>query len=451
MKTKNIFKFIAVLFIAVSFSSCVEDGDYTIPTLGPDANYPNLKSLSELVDLYNGSLINFDDYIDAASINEITTYGYVVSNDRAGNFFKTIIIQDKPENPTIGVEVRIDDTNLNARYNVGRKIYITLSNKNDEEILGNGLAFTKRFDTYQIGIPNSAGNGVDRIGTENYIKYIDRSSEVATLVPTIVEIANITDAHINTLVKLEDMQALNKNETFANPDNTFSANRDLKNCATEETIIMRTSGFASFKNLEIPQKRGSVTAILNKFRSDYQLFVRDLHDFDFTQDRCDPLFDEGFANFDNWRTQNVIGDQVWETTNFGNPGPSAKISGFQSTNPRGPKDNEDWLISKAIDLSAVSGVVDFSFDSVKRFGGDDIEVFYSTNYNGGNPNDTTNTWTQLTPVLDTNTGSWTSWTSSGILDVSAAVGGNLFVAFKYTSTTSGAATFEIDNVKVSVQ
>ena len=112
--------------------------------------------------------------------------------------------------------------------------------------------------------------------------------------------------------------------------------------------------------------------------------------------------------------------------------------------------NEDWLISKAIDLSASSGNVFFIFDSVKRYSGDDIEVFYATDYSGGNPN-SDGTWTQLSPTLDTNTGSWSSWTSSGALTLDNSTGGNLFIAFKYTSTSSAAATFEIDNVKIVVE
>ncbi|MGB6268916.1 MAG: choice-of-anchor J domain-containing protein, partial [Olleya sp.] len=61
------------------------------------------------------------------------------------------------------------------------------------------------------------------------------------------------------------------------------------------------------------------------------------------------------------------------------------------------------------------------------------------------------TWVPLAATLDTNTGSWSSWTDSGQLDVSAAAGGNLFIAFKYTSNSSSAATWEVDNVKISAE
>ena len=121
------------------------------------------------------------------------------------------------------------------------------------------------------------------------------------------------------------------------------------------------------------------------------------------------------------------------------------MSGFSG----GAQTNEDWLISLPIDLSNTPSAF-LTFQTVKRYDGNDIEVFYATDYNGGDPT-TDGTWVALSPTLDTNTGSWSSWTDSGSLDLSAAAGGNVFIAFKYTSTSSAAATWEIDNVKVSAE
>ncbi|WP_299004579.1 DUF5689 domain-containing protein [uncultured Tenacibaculum sp.] len=265
MKKINLYKIFAILFIAIS-ASCVDNNDFELPTIGPDKQYENLKSLDEIIAQYNGDPVEF--------VEDVTVYGYVVSDDREGNFFKSIIIQDKPENPTVGLEVRIDDTNLGARYNVGRKIYIKLK----------GLALSKYFASFQIGVLN--GNSTDRIDANDYINFIDRSSEIAEIVPTNLSIGELTDNHINTLVKIEGLQSEEKGLTYADPDpdNTFSVNRYFTSCETFESIIMRTSGFATFKSYPIPDKKGSVTAILNKFRSDYQLFIRDTNDVNFTEE-----------------------------------------------------------------------------------------------------------------------------------------------------------------------
>ncbi len=263
---KNNVKLVAILFIALFLSSCVEDGDFTIPTLGNDKEYSNLKPLSEIAELYQGSLVEFEE--------DLTTYGYVISSDRKGNFYKTIIIQDKPENPTIGFEVLINDFNLNARYAIGRKIFIKLK----------GLFFNKKEDAYQIGIENTFRNGVDRIGPNDYVYFIDRSSEISPIIPTKLKPTELTDTHINTLVKINNLQSETLGLTYANPSNTTSVDRSFVSCETFETIILTTSGFADYKSALIPDERGSITAVLNKFEDEYQLFIRDTNDVNLTEE-----------------------------------------------------------------------------------------------------------------------------------------------------------------------
>jgi hypothetical protein len=268
MNTKNILKFVAILFIAISFSSCVEDGDFTIPTLGADKEYTNLKSLSEISELYTNRLVEFDE--------EVVTYGYVVSNDRDGNFFKSIFIQDSPENPTIGFEVKINDTKLNARYAVGRKIFIKLK----------GLYLNKIYGGYQIGIRNTFGNGVDRIGVNDYVYFIDRSSEIADLVPAVVDIEALTESNINTLVKVNNIQSETEGLQYAAPSSSgvYSINRIMISCDSSVKLILRNSVFATFNYLSIPDKKGSITGVFNIFQNDKQLTIRDTNDVDFTEE-----------------------------------------------------------------------------------------------------------------------------------------------------------------------
>lgn len=266
MKTINTFKFVTTFFISFILSSCVEDGNFTIPTLGDDKEYTTIKSLSEIAQLYQGSLIEFEE--------DITTFGYVISNDKEGNFYKSIIIQDAPENPSIGFEILIDDFNLNARYAIGRKIFINLK----------GLFLNKKNDAYQIGVENTFRNGVDRIGPNDYVHYIDRASEIATIVPTELTTIQITDTHINTLVNINNLQSETQGLTYANASNTDTVDRIFTSCDSFETITLTTSGYADFKALPIPDKKGNITAVLNKLNLEYQLFIRDTNDVQLTQD-----------------------------------------------------------------------------------------------------------------------------------------------------------------------
>ena len=265
MKTINTFKFVTIFFISFILSSCVEDGNFTIPTLGDDKEYTTIKSLSEIAQLYQGRLVEFKE--------GITTFGYVISNDKAGNFYKSIIIQDAPENPSVGFEILIDDFNLNARYAIGRKIFINLK----------GLFLNKKNDAYQIGIENTFRNGVDRIGPNDYVHYIDRASEIATITPTELTAAQITDANINTLVNINNLQSEIQGLTYANASNTDTVDRIFMNCDSFTSITLTTSGFADFKTFLIPDKKGSITAVLNKLDLEYQLFIRDTNDVQLTQ------------------------------------------------------------------------------------------------------------------------------------------------------------------------
>ncbi len=431
MKTTNIYLTLALSF-ALALTSCVHDDDYSIPNV--EIEEPNIEAnttISIVKDMYAGSLVDFNE---ANNEGELIIEGYVVSNDEAGNFYKVLIIQDKPEDPTAAIQLDVDVTSLYALYKPGQKVYVKL----------NGLGMDEMNSVLHIG--EIDGTSVGRISAFTYDDYIIRSAEVATIVPKVITPSEFNDNYINMLVQIDNMQ-LNSSEVgepYANADNTFTVNRYLKNCEDNSQTILRNSGFADFKNELFPVGQGSIVAVFSKYNSDYQLFIRDTEDVMFDGSRCDPLFEDSFSsgNLNKWTTYSVVGDQEWYYNTFGNPNDSATMSGYSGGN----RDNEDWLITKAIDLSGVSAAT-LTFQTVKRYAGNDIELYMCTDYMGGDPT-TDGTWVQLTADFDTNINSWSSWTDSGDVDVSAAAGGNLFVGFKYTSTTSASSTYEIDNVQV---
>jgi len=337
--------------------------------------------------------------------------------------------------------VVINQVDSYNQFNIGREVYIRLQNLYiGETNSGDGV----------ITIGGRAdGNEVAQITENMMADYLLRSSTTETIIPFEVNLAQINDSHIGLFIQANDTQfpAAYSGLTFVDPFDDYDSLRDLESCEDSGSIKVETSAFASFQDRLLPTDgKGSISGIVTKSYNgdDRVLALNNIDDINFEGARCDPLFSDNFSsnNLDNWTQYSVEGEQIWGITPYGNPAPSARISGYAGGNVV----NEDWLISSPIDLTGLTSAK-LNFQTVVRYAGPALEVYMSTNYSGGDPSDSS--WTQLDATIDTDTGSWSSWTDSGDLDVSAAAGQNLYIAFKYTSTSSGAATYELDNVLVS--
>jgi hypothetical protein len=139
-----------------------------------------------------------------------------------------------------------------------------------------------------------------------------------------------------------------------------------------------------------------------------------------------------------WQAYSVTGDLVWESSSFSNNW-FARMSGFSGS----PLENDDWLISPALNLENYHNEV-LSFITAMNYTGPALQVKISTDYEGsGNPGQAE--WATLEAVLSP--GSW-EWASSGQIDISAYDGNQVFIAFQYTSNTTEAATWEVDDIVV---
>ncbi len=157
------------------------------------------------------------------------------------------------------------------------------------------------------------------------------------------------------------------------------------------------------------------------------------------------LWDEDFKpSLAGLDTVSVTGPQVWEHGTFGSDNNCAVMSGYDGSAVA----NEDWLISPVMDFSTHSQVV-MTFSEAINFESANIadreEVMISTDYNG---DPSTATWTELSVTGRAPGDSW-SFVDVDTIDLSAWAGvSTVTVAFKYTSTSNSAGTWEIDHVKV---
>ncbi len=427
-----------ILLATVLFStlfSCINSDNYDAPNLAGECSDLTVTKTPQVIAATANSTAQkyiADDVIEA----------YITSSDEGGNFYKSISMVSV--DGTKGFSMPVDAYNLYTKYEPGRKVYVKMKDR----------YFANNSQTYSLEI-GSLYNAtkVGRISGVEYESVVKRGCtkvDESTIVNQMTISAAKNIANLNKLIEFDAVQfadeSLGKKYYDASLNSIGGATNHIVKDAAGSSIIVRVSEFASFMSKSIPSGNGKIRGVLTRYNSDYQFMIRTENDVKLIGTRVLPLFEESFtSNFGLWSKQNVVGPQSWGTTTYGNPAPSALMNGFSGGNQL----NEDWLISPAINLSGVSAAL-VSFETSTSFTGPALTIWVSTNYNGtGLPN--TASWTQITtanlPVWTS--GSFTPFTSSGGINISSFVGNSNFrIAFKYTSTTSAAASWEVDNVKV---
>ncbi|REC48926.1 DUF5689 domain-containing protein [Chryseobacterium pennipullorum] len=416
---------------------------------GFNPNNLTAKTIAEIKQLAAGTTnwvqITGDDYLKAQ----------IVANDETGNLYKYLYVEDA----TGGIRVNMNKTNLylDSRFRLGKDVNIKLKNLYVRSVNGEvqlGSLFTNNNNTTQFGQIEEA---------EMFKYFFDSNTAARAVVPTDKTISQLTMADVGRWIRIKDVQFVNGDLGKTLTDGSSVTNRTLEDCAGN-TVALRTSGQASFGSVkpggyEVKGGKGDVYAILSVFNGAFQLWITRLANIDFDAPRCDGsiytsipvIYSDGFAagGFgSDWTTVNKVGpNQFWQTSNQGN---GSNYYAMMNGNAGGAGNNfanEDWLISKAVSLVGKTKAA-VSFTSDVRYSGNALQVYATDNYTG---DVTTTSWTPLQATLDTNANAFGDWVGSGNVDLSAFLGKNVRIAFKYTSTTSAAATWEVDDFKIKAQ
>ncbi len=238
-----------------------EPPPYIPPDLTPTLTITQLKALHVIG---STETINTDDIIE----------GIVVANDSSGNFYKQIIIEDS----TAGIAINIDDYNLYTSYPVGRNVFVKL----------NGLILYDNNKLIEIGGSKDANNNINPIAAPLKNNYVVKGITNNPVVPTIVDITDLNDSYQNMLIQLTDMEFSETDTAKIYADTSASKNAVnfiLKNCSNK-SITLRTSGFASFAGVNVPNENGSITCIYSVYNTSKQVYIRDTSDVQFKSTRC---------------------------------------------------------------------------------------------------------------------------------------------------------------------
>jgi len=270
MKTKNIFKFfIGLVAIIGLLNSCVNDNsDFQTPQIlcqEPDITITN--TLSELKANAVGSIHQISD--------DMIVSGYVVSSDEAGNFYTSISIQN--QDGTAGVKLSLDIRDIYTQLRVGQKVYLK----------ANGLYISNSGGDSDVALGSLYNGNIGRlpdVEVDNFLSGSCDAVDESALVHS-ASLSSISDDQLNTLVEYNNVQFkadevggnyFDLNNTIGSATNRFIVDEN------GNKLIVRNSEFANFANEPLPSGNGKIKGILSKFNGEYQLFIRDTDDVQFT-------------------------------------------------------------------------------------------------------------------------------------------------------------------------
>ena len=464
-------RFIQFQLMLLIFLSCVPGDDYEVPqALEPqDISMETNTSISALL----GTLYQSPDEVDVVTIeDELIMEAYVVSSDEAGNFYKELILQDAPENPTAGVAVQINLASYFETFDFGRRIYVKLKGVSIGEL--NGVA--------ALGIAN--GKLIDPIPLSRIQEHLVRTADTSKIVPLAIKSIDYSDRMENLYIELENMQFApfyvngEKSFTFASENSDeFDGEREIVSCDGDFPTVLSTSTFASFKTLELPKGKGSLRGILTRDFYDefFTIYLNSPQDLDFKEgERCDPeildcgtalsagskvIFREDFEGQKNnspidgngWTNFIQEGSVTWEGFSASGANASLGTSARVQTPGSGDYRSVSWLITPPIQFSAQTGEVLQFMTSTSFANGSILNVLFSNDWDGLPENLTAATWEILPSAYVARVSDYFGdWISSGKVSLSC-VEGKGYIAFRYTGSdlTYYNGIYELDEIQVT--
>lgn len=170
---------------------------------------------------------------------------------------------------------------------------------------------------------------------------------------------------------------------------------------------------------------------------------------DTTSSQAEPIFTEKFTleedSLGTFIDENVTGDQIWQWADF--DGGCVAMTGYFEGNQY---ENENWLITPSVEIGNEHEEVTLNFRHAINYLYDQweqLDVLITSDYNEDNPLESQ--WVSLQIPNWTSGNSWT-FESSEDIDLSNYIGTSIRVAFKYTSSTENACTWEISDVNINV-
>ena len=448
-----------MMICILSFLGCIHEPEFKIPELEilglREEATSDIETVINAFKQAETNIYSFD------SAGNIIVSAYVISSDEAGNFYKTLIIQDSPESPNKGLELKIDMKSYFTKYNFGRKILLRLS----------GLSIEEQRGKFVVGY--LSGNSLREIPESLLDQFIMRTPETVEITPKQINLEAVVPDLINTYVAIEQAQFLRADlgKSFASEAyDKYNGERLIEQCDNLAKCYLFTSAYADFSTSLLPEQRFGLKAVLTSdlYSGEITFILNNTDDIDLAdEERCDPDFFECtiesipekedvifYENFQKLVSSRDIEKIGWNNinVNFGN-GRFKKRSSDENTYVQisaygsGEYVMEVWLISPEIDLDGSENEF-LSFDTRATFEeGSLLTAWVSTDYLDSF---TDATWQQLDGEVSvgSNGSSNKQFQSSGSVQLHC-LEGKIRIAFRYLGSDPGASTtYDLDNILI---
>ena len=252
-----------LLLLAIAFTAC--DRDYDMPPLNePHFSLPadaqtitikDLRAKTAAATSNNPVLIEDSLFLVAR----------ICGDDRSGNIFKTIYVQDE----TGGITFLVDNSGVYTQYAAGQEVIIDLK----------GLCISVYGNEQQIGHPDGYLYRTPWASFQDHVHCNGWADEKKLNIKEFDNISKLSDdAEGNkfTLIRLTGVHFTEGGQaTFAEPSGYGT--HDLSD-AYGNTISVRTSNYAKFAADKLPVGTGNVLAVLGRFNGSWQLTIRSAAD-----------------------------------------------------------------------------------------------------------------------------------------------------------------------------
>ena len=439
-------KFIALAFLALTLGSCMGDG-YADPDLTdkvPAAPYGNNslreKNVISIADLKTqfATVINSDNGYKQIE-KDMMIKAVVTGNDVSGNIYNQVSVQDASG----AIIIAINGSGLSGYLPVGQEILVNLK----------GLYIGSYKKLPQIGGVNtklsdgSLGIGkIERAIWNEHFKILNPGeADASTVVPEEFDLTKLTDAaymeaNVGKLMTLKKVKFASANGTNVwAPDDTNTSleliDAETGKKISSSNLVVRNSGYSKFANEVVPQGVFDITGIFTRYNNTWQIVLRNTDDLkSVVLAYISEPFDASQGNFtiDNIKLADGV-EFVWK---WASAAYGMKASGYVNGSKQ---ELQSRLKSPAIDLKSAKSAK-LMFDQAINYASDikqECKVQISTDGK---------TWTDLDVQGYPAGNSWDFVSSTA--DLTKYCGKTIYIGFLYSSTPTGAPTWEVKNFAV---